>query len=134
MYEKNMGGLGRKTVSGKQHGGGQRTVWWIFHATSPLLNLLWADTRPVRCTNGFSLESPSPLRDGEPVSHKSEARYEAEPRWQVERINITFAELIWGYKNVLTSSRTSPASLLEIQVLAGRLGRNRRKREELQGS
>lgn len=47
---------------------------------------------------------------------------------------MTFAELVLEYKNGLTSSRTSPASPLDRKVLDGRLGRGRRKREELQGS
>lgn len=47
---------------------------------------------------------------------------------------MTFAELVQEYTNVLTPSRTSPASPLDRQGLAGRLGRSRRKREELQGS
>lgn len=47
---------------------------------------------------------------------------------------MTFAELVKEYKSVLTSSGTSPASPLDRQVLAGRLGRSGRKREELHGS
>lgn len=47
---------------------------------------------------------------------------------------MTFAEPVWRYKNALTFSKTSPVSPLDIQVLVGRLGRNRRKREEEQGS
>lgn len=41
---------------------------------------------------------------------------------------MTFAEPVWRYKSALTFSRTSPVSPLDMQVLAGRLGRNRRKR------
>lgn len=65
MYQKNAERLGRKTVRGKQ-----RWRWTedsmvgFFHATSPLLSLLWADTQLVRSMKRFSPASPSPLRDG----------------------------------------------------------------------
>lgn len=41
---------------------------------------------------------------------------------------MTFAELVQGYEDVLTLPRTSPASPLDIQILAGRLAGNRKRR------
>lgn len=74
MYEKNVERLGeRGKLKGKQHWRWQRTAWWFFCVTSSLLNLLWADTQPLRCMSRFLPESSSPLRDRELVSRESKA-------------------------------------------------------------